>query len=112
MSEKKDVEKIGKVAVFYIPSKKLGRETSKSIHDFLVNNYKAYTHEKGGMKGYWMDGPRMTKDHHERYEVSFEGDGNFKKLVDFLSIICKKTREEAIYLTISGDSYLVRPHKT
>ena len=108
MSENPIIDHIGKVAVFYIPSKKIDSETRKHIHDFLVKNYKAYTHEKGGMKGYWLDGEKMTKDHHERYEVSFSGDANFKKLVNFLSDLCSSTKEKAIYLTIGGDSYIVR----
>lgn len=108
MSESPDVDHIGKVAVFYLPFKKIDPKTRKKIHDFLVGNYKAYTHERGGMKGYWLDGKDMTKDHHERYEVSFGGNANFKKLVGFLSGLCEDTEEKAIYLTIGGDSYIVR----
>lgn len=108
MIERPEVDHIGKVAVFYLPSKKINTRTRKKIHDFLVENYKAYTHEMGGMKGYWLDGNNMTKDQHERYEVSFGGDNNFKKLVGFLSDLCEDAKEKAIYLTIGGDSYIVR----
>lgn len=107
-----NTHRIGKVAVFYVPEKKIVPSIKKSMHEFLIKNYDAYTHERGGMKGYWRDGPKTTKDHHERYEVSFDGDENFKKLIVFLSGVCEKTGEDAIYLTFSGESYLVRPGLT
>ena len=99
---------VGKVAVFYIPSNKLAKARN-GLHRFLVDNYKAYTHERGGIKGYWTGGSGLKEDRHERYEVSFDGDENFKKLVGFLSDMCGRIHEESIYLTIADESYLVKP---
>jgi len=46
-----------------------------------------------------------VRDAHERYEVSFNGDENFKRFVDFLSEICGM--KDSIYLTVADESYLV-----
>lgn len=111
IKNRSEIEKVGKVAVFYLPANKLGK-IREELHAFLVDNYKAYTHEKGGIKGYWTGGSGLKEDRHERYEVSFDGDENFKKLVEFISKMCGKTNEESIYLTIADESYLVRPSKS
>lgn len=108
IDQNSNIDHIGKVAVFYLPYDKINQKTRKNIHDFLVDNYEAYTHEKGGMKGYWSDNKKITKDYHERFEVSFAGENNLKKLVNFLSDLCEKTKEKAIYLTVGGDSYIVK----
>lgn len=109
MSDRGDAEHLGKVAVFYVPSKKVTKGVAREIHDFFVSRHKAYTHESGGIKGFWHDGERLTKDSHERYEISFKGDGKLKDLMDFLSGLCVRIGEKSIYLTMADESYLVRP---
>lgn len=104
-----NAEHLGHMAVFYIPSKKLTQKIRNKLHDFLVTNYEAYTHESSNIKGYWVNGNFLIKDKHERYEVSFKGYSNFKKFIKFISEICKMTKEEAIYLTFANDSYLIKP---
>lgn len=109
MDSNPDVNHIGKVATFYLPSEKLDRKTREKIHEFLVGNYDAYTHERDGLRGYWRDGEELSMDRNERYEVSSSGEENFKKLVGFLSSLCSKISEKCVYLTIGEESYLIWP---
>lgn len=104
-----EAEHIGKVAVFYIPSKKIDASVNRGIHDFLVSKHNAYTHESGGIRGFWHDGSRLTRDSHDRYEISFKGKDNFTQLLDFLSDLCGKIGEKSIYMTMADESYLIRP---
>jgi hypothetical protein len=101
------VEAIGKMAVFYIPSSK-AKSHQENVHQFLIKNFGAYTHEQSDIKGYWKKGKQIIRDKNERYEVSFEGKDRISVLVDFLSKLCKKMKEEAIYLTMGDRSYLVK----
>jgi hypothetical protein len=109
MDEVPEAEHIGKVAVFYVPSKKLNRRVQSRIHDFFVSRHKAYTHEAGNIKGYWHDGESLNRDSHERYEISFGGQEKFREFVDFLSELCGDIGEKSIYLTMADESYLIRP---
>lgn len=109
MDSSAEAEHLGKVAVFYVPSKKVDRKIAREIHEFFVSKHKAYTHESGGIKGFWHDGERLTKDSHERYEISFKGRDKLLDLVDFLSRLCSKIGEDSIYMTMADDSYLIRP---
>lgn len=109
MGDRDGTQHLGKVAVFYVPSKKVTKQVAKEIHDFFVSKHRAYTHESGGIKGFWHDGERLTKDSHERYEISFKGDRNFREFLDFLSELCGKIGEKSIYMTMADESYLVNP---
>lgn len=103
------VEHIGRIAVFYLPSKKLNAEVRGDIHDFFVSRHGAYTHESGDIRGYWHDGRRLVDDSHERYEISFKGDEKFREFLGFLSELCSRVEEKSIYLTVGEESFLVRP---
>lgn len=107
MGENPNAKHLGKVAVFYIPTKKVDEKIRNSIHDFFVHNHGAYTHDSGDIKGYWMDGGILARDSHERYEISFRGQSNFKNLVVFLSELCLEINEKSIYMTFAGESYLI-----
>lgn len=108
MLSRPNVKHVGKVAVFCLPTNKLEERVRNRIHDFLVSNYSAYTHESSEIEGYWAGrGNDLVRDAHERYEVSFNGDENFKRFVDFLSEICDMIKEDSIYLTVADESYLV-----
>jgi hypothetical protein len=109
MEDRKDAQHLGKVAVFYVPSKKVNKEVAKEIHDFFVSKHRAYTHESGGIKGFWHDGERLTRDSHERYEISFKGEDKFREFLDFLSGLCGRIGEKSIYMTMADESYLIRP---
>jgi hypothetical protein len=109
MKEIPEAEHIGKVAVFYIPSKKIKNSVRNQIHKFFVSKHKAYTHESGEIRGYWHDGNRLDKDSHDRYEISFIGEKKLKELVDFLSYLCGEIEEKSIYMTMADESYLIRP---
>lgn len=109
MDAREDAHHLGKVAVFYVPSKKVTKKVAKKIHDFFVSKHKAYTHESGGIKGFWHDGDRLTRDSHERYEISFKGEEKFNEFLDFLSRLCGDIGEKSIYMTMADESYLITP---
>jgi hypothetical protein len=46
----------------------------------------------------------------ERFEVSFESEEGFKRLVAFLGKLAESLDEEAIYLTRGEESFLVGSH--
>jgi hypothetical protein len=102
---------IGKVATFYIPVKKLSKKVRNKIHDFFVDHYYAYTHETSEISGFWSKDDEVIKDSHERYEVSFKGKNNLKKFIEFISSICYIIKEDSIYLTVCGESFLIYPRK-
>ena len=102
---------IGEVAVFYLPIKKIDKKVRNRIHNFFVKNYYAYTHEISKIQGFWAKGSKTIKDRHERYEISFKGEKNLKKFIEFISEICYIIKEDSIYLTIGGESYLISPRK-
>lgn len=111
MEEVPEAEHIGKVAVFYVPSKRLTPRIRSRIHDFFVSKHNAYTHESGDIRGYWHDGESLNRDAHDRYEISFDGEKKFKEFVGFLSDLCEDMGEKSIYLTMADESYLIRPKR-
>jgi hypothetical protein len=110
---------IGHVAVFYVPSAKLDDirfgETNRTprtlVHQFILSQYNAYTHQKSDIQGYW----RETKDglifhdQNEMFEVSFQGVDRIPKFVDFLAALCYLLDEQCIYLRMGIKSWLVFP---
>jgi hypothetical protein len=111
----KNLTPLGKMTLFYIPSHKLdlpgpaGQHTPRGqIHEFLMKHYKAYTHMPSPVKGFWLNDDRaMMHDVLERFEVSFEAEEGFARLVEFLGQLCRSLDEEAIYLTRGEESFLV-----
>jgi hypothetical protein len=107
---------LGTMTVFYVPSHKLddprfgpGQTVRNTIHDFLMQHYRAYTHTPSTVKGYWMnEAGVLYHDVMERYEVSFDTEAEFEAVVDFLARLCVRLEEESIYLTRGDRSYLVR----
>jgi len=106
---------LGKVTLFYIPSNKLdvpgadGHGNPRGqIHDFLMGCYKAYTHTPSAVKGFWLDDRQAVQhDVLERFEVSFQSEQEFERLVAFLRELCRALDEQAIYLTRGDQSFLV-----
>lgn len=106
---------LGKMTIFYVPSPKLdapgpsGEHTPRGqIHEFLMQHYRAYTPTPSPMKGFWMNDQRaLQHDVLERFEVSFESEQDFSRLVQFLRRLCKALEEDAIYLTRGEESFLV-----
>lgn len=107
---------LGAMTVFYIPSHKLddpqfyhGTQTARStIHEFLMHRYRAYTHTPTPVKGYWINQKsQIAHDVMERFEVSFNHESEFDRLIEFLIELCDRLGEEAIYVTRGNRSYLV-----
>ncbi|QDS91549.1 hypothetical protein FF011L_02790 [Roseimaritima multifibrata] len=107
---------LGTMTVFYVPSHKLddprffhGTQTARSaIHEFLMHRYRAYTHSPTPVKGYWIDqSAQINHDVMERFEVSFNIEKEFNRLIEFLVDLCLRLSEDAIYVTRGNRSYLV-----
>ena len=110
------LQPLGKMTVFYVPSHKLddprfyhGTQTARSaIHEFLMHRYRAYTHTPSPVKGYWVHEEQgVVHDVMERFEVSFNSEDEFQRLIDFLVELCHRLQEDAIYVTRGDRSYLV-----
>jgi hypothetical protein len=107
---------LGTMTVFYIPSNKLddprfyhSTQTARSaIHEFLMHHYRAYTHSPTPMKGYWIDqSAQIAHDVMERFEVSFNKEDEFDRLIKFLVELSERLGEDAIYVTRGNRSYLI-----
>ncbi|TWU38508.1 hypothetical protein [Novipirellula artificiosorum] len=107
---------LGKMTVFYIPSHKLddprfdldGLTARTAIHRFLMNRYRAYTQTPTPVKGYWTnEANEMVHDVMERFEVSFNFEPDFDRLIEFLVDLCERLQEDAIYVTRGDRSFLV-----
>ncbi|NND96652.1 MAG: hypothetical protein HKN47_04905 [Pirellulaceae bacterium] len=107
---------LGAMTVFYIPSHKLddtrfyqGTQTARSsIHEFLMHRYRAYTQSPTPVKGYWVDqADSLVHDVMERFEVSFNHEQEFDRLIEFLVDLCERLDEDAVYVTRGNRSYLV-----
>lgn len=106
---------LGKMTAFYIPAHKLdvpiaGQAATPraTIHQFLIEYFRAYTHAPSLVKGFWLDDSgRVSHDVLERFEVSFGAELEFERLVSFLRQICGELGEEAIYLTRGEESFLI-----
>lgn len=106
---------LGKMTAFYIPAHKLdapsaadGATPRATIHRFLIERFRAYTHAPSLVKGFWLDDAgRVSHDVLERFEVSFGSEAEFDELVAFLRSTCSALGEEAVYLTRGEESFLV-----
>jgi len=105
------------MTVFYIPSHKLDderffqrRRTARAvIHEFLMEWFKAYTQTPTPVKGYWVDHEdALVHDVMERFEVSFNSEEEFERIIEFLVGLCSTLDEDSIYVTRGDRSYLVR----
>lgn len=121
MSHSPHVHPLGKMTVFYVPSHKLddprfyhGKQTARSsIHEYLMHRYRAYTQTPTPVKGFWVgQSQELVHDVMERFEVSFNVEEEFDRLIEFLVELCERLEEDAIYVTRGDLSFLVtRPTK-
>ena len=109
---------IGQIAVFYIPIQKLslevnGQTAETMFETFLMDNFNAYSVRFSDTKGFWREHEKakIFIDENARYEVSFDGSERVKPFIDFLSNMCALLEEEAIYLVMGYQSWLVTPRK-
>ena len=119
---------LGKMTVFYIPSHKLddpkyfrndgpagvpgaslAQTARAAIHEFLIHYFRAYTQTPTPVKGCWVDpSGQLVHDVMERFEVSFDNESDFERLIQFLVETCDRIQEEAIYVTRGDRSFLVQ----
>lgn len=110
MIEEKDgyrEEKLGKPAVFSIPSSKL-ESVECEIHNFLIENYGHAWSQTPKIKGIWMGRP---DGEYTKIEISFVGKEKIPALKRFLAQIATKLGEECIYLLTGSDSWYIYPPK-
>lgn len=110
---------IGELVVFYIPVKKLndsiygknGKTPHELFEEFLMENFNAYTLELSETDGFWRwdKTSEIIHDKNARFEVSFQGEGNIDKFIDFISEMCSLLEEEGIYVTLAHKSWLILP---
>lgn len=109
----KNLTYIGHMAIFYIPMAKLDASPNLdvSLHEFLMENYGAYTKAVAPVKGFWrsVGSKKIFLDVNYEYKVSYEGKDRIPAFVEFLADICKKLEEEALYLEMGYMSYIVAP---
>lgn len=106
---------IGHEAIFYVPKYKLstqvgGKIISVQIHDFLAENYKAYTVGDSTITGFWIGGKKsleVFEDKNVEYRVAFEGKPRVLSFINFLAKLCYDINEQALYLRMGYKSYLV-----
>jgi hypothetical protein len=116
MADSPHLHCLGTMTVFYIPSHKLddprffhGTQTARSsIHEYLMHRYRAYTQTPTPVKGFWVDQANdLVHDVMERFEVSFNVEDEFERLIEFLVELCDRLEEDAIYVTRGDQSFLV-----
>ena len=106
---------LGKMTAFYIPAHKLDAPATDpaptpraTIHQFLMDHFRAYTHAPSLVKGFWVDERgQLVHDVLERFEVSFGEEQDFERLVSFLRRIGATLGEASIYITRGDESFLV-----
>ncbi len=106
---------LGKMTAFYVPAHKLdappsGQDTTPrdTIHRFLIEHFRAYTHAPSLVKGFWLDERgQLVHDVLERFEVSFGEERDFEQLVSFLRRIGASLGEASVYITRGDESFLV-----
>jgi hypothetical protein len=104
---------IGRMAIFYLPASKVSDSLRLRVERFLIGNFKGYTCQRVNIEGAWASsGGSVSLDSNIRFEASFAGKDRIPMLVDFLSGLCHEMREDALYLTMGEDSYLVTPRES
>ena len=112
---KQPLTPLGKMTAFYIPAHKLDAPPTDqahapraTIHQFLMDHFRAYTHAPSLVKGFWLDeSGQLVHDVLERFEVSFGAEHHFDELVSFLRRIAATLGEASIYITRGDESFLV-----
>lgn len=113
------LEALGRMAVFLLPSLKLkrrhrlGRSYEEVVHDFLLKHFNGYTASAGNIFGFWRDeksGQEYYGEHRE-YKVSFRGHDRIAMLQRFLSKMGSDLGEKTIYLEYGEDAWLVHAAK-
>ena len=105
----KNLQSIGRMAIFYIPVQKLTEhpETQKWLEESLIHLYGGFTKITQNIEGHFQMGHEIIKDEHVRYEVSFNGKKRIPAFVKLVAKLAGELGEEAVYLTMGEKSYLV-----
>ena len=109
------VDSLGRMAVFLLPSLKLkrrqrrGRSYDEVVHLFLMKQFGGYTASAGNIFGFWRHEQtgREYYGEHREYKVSFRGKDRVAMLQRFLSRLARDLGEETIYLEYGEDAWLV-----
>ena len=109
------LEALGRMAVFLLPSlklkqrRRLGRSYEEVVHHFLLKHFSGYTASAGNIFGFWRNEQtgREYYGEHREYKVSFRGRDRVTMLQRFLSGLAAELGEETIYLEYGEDAWLV-----
>ena len=116
------IKSLGRRATFLIPSVKVynrkysktRQSVAKTIHQFLMDTFGAYTCTSGNIFGYYQQGVFGEYDELREFRTSFKEDEQKTKvplLQEFLARVCEDIDEECIYLECGEDAMLVYPGK-
>jgi hypothetical protein len=108
------IQNLGRPAIFFIPSKKLGiKDGKKTVEDrlnaFLQKRFGAFTISTAPYFGAWHNGEKISRDECRLYEVSFVGTKRIKLLFKVLARLARKIEEECIYFKAGEDTCLIYP---
>ena len=99
-SQEYDIEDLGRPAIFLLPVKKItkkvnGQTIRKTLHQFLIKNFGAYTTSSIPSFGFWRDASQDTvTDACIKYEVSFLGKEKIPLLFKQLAQIAYAIKEK------------------
>lgn len=107
------IEDLGRPAIFLLPTKKIDL-VRDDLHQFLIDNFGAYTMTTLPSFGFWKNNPGATAvilDKCCEFEVSFSGKEKIPTLFKKLAEIAKIISEECIYVKAGQYSALIYPKR-
>lgn len=106
------IENLGRPAVFLIPAKKIeGTALEKQLHQFLIDNFGAFTIRSDFDFGLWKSEGFIINDHCREYEVSFAGKERIPLLLKKLTEIASQIGEKCIYVKAGQYAAVVYPKR-
>ena len=108
---------LGRPAIFLLPAKKLKRKVNgisidKSLNEFILKNFGAYTTSLLPSFGFWRnDKKKIVYDKCLEYEVSFAGKEKIPLLLRKIAEVAAAIDEECIYFKAGQYTCLVFPKK-
>ena len=114
-TEKFWFEDLGRSAIFLIPVAKLqiamdGKTVEKSLFEFLVVQFGAFTYSTVSNFGVWVDGKQvLVYDECRLYDVAFVGKERIPMLADKLVDILQATGEACMFFKAGQYASLIHP---
>ena len=110
------IRNLGRPAVFLIPWRELrcrmddGRTVEEALHEYLDNEFGAYTTSLIPQFGLWRNADRKVEiDKCCQYEVAFCGKERIAPLIKFLTNICRAIGEDCLYFKAGQYACTIEP---